>query len=187
MILDIGSDVLSSDGQTVGRVDRIIYQPDTMTVREFVVHEGVFFTTDRIVARDLIDRVDEDHAVHLRITAEETADLAPFIANQPIPVFRRGELIGTGGVSVGTRPGTAPRDAVTLSHRSVVYDSTGKHVGHLDEVVYSDRGVATSFIVDVGRFFHHDVYVPLSAVHSITHERIELDVTADDLEPASRA
>jgi hypothetical protein len=43
MQLDLGSHVPASDDQNIGRIDRIILESCTMTIRDFVVHQGTFF------------------------------------------------------------------------------------------------------------------------------------------------
>lgn len=185
MHLDIGSNVVTSDGQEVGKVDRIVFEPDSMRMREFVIHKGLFFTTDHIVHRELVDHIDDDHVVHLRLAADETDQLPPFVGEQHFPIFA-GSGFTAESATIRTTPGSAPRDAVILSHRSEVYDSEGKHIGHLDEVVYEQDGVATAFIVDAGFLFTYDLRVPLTAIHSITHDRIELAIPAEEAEQASR-
>lgn len=185
MRLDLGSHVKTSDGEDIGTVSRIIFESDPMKVREFVVHEGILVTHDRIVHRDQIDHVDGDHVVHLRISASEARDLPPFIAEQHMAVYSGGtHHIDT--PSVITTSGSVPRDAVVLSHRSEVYDSAGKHIGHLDEIVYDADGVSTSFIVDAGLIFTHDVVVPCAAIASVTHNRIELTITSEEAEESAR-
>lgn len=186
MNLDIGSDVRTSDGESVGKVDRIIFEVESMEMREFIIHKGPFFTTDRIVQRELIDHIDEEHVVHLRITADEAKQLPPFIGEQHQSVFASGGLY-VEEPTILTTPGSVPRDAVVLGHGSDVYDGDGKHIGHLDEVVYQDDGVATDFIIDAGRIFTHNVRVPVSSIRSIRHDRIELTMTVNEAEQASRA
>ena len=186
MNLDIGSNVLSSDGHRVGKVDRIIFESDSMSVREFVVHKGMLFLSrDRFVDRELVDHIGDEHTVHLSVTAEEAKDLPEFFFEQHTPIIA-GDSHHAEQVHIQTIPGSVPRDAVVLSHRSEVYDSEDKHIGHLDEVVYEQDGVATAFIVDAGRIFTHDVRVPVSAIHSITHDRIRLNITAEEAEEAAR-
>ena len=184
MNLDIGSNVLTSDGKSVGKVDRIIYQSDTKVMREFVVHKGPFFATDRIVHRELVDEIDDDHVVRLRITADEADELPPFVKEQHFAIYG-GSSLYIEQPTIMTKLGSAPRDAVVLSHRSKVYDSVGKQIGHLDEVVYEADGVATAFVVDAGFIFTHDVRVPLEAVRRVSHDRIELNLTSDEAEMAT--
>lgn len=186
MDLDLGSHVKSSDGKEVGRVDRIIYQPDTMKVREFVVHKGFFLRNDRIVSIHHVDRIDDDHTVHLKLPAEKTRDLPAFVVGEHVPVYS-GDL---GVVSqpnyIVARQSSVPTDAVVLTHGSDVYDSDGKHIGHLDEVRYDEDGCAREFVVDSGVVFTHDVRVPMTEVSRVTHDRIDLGLAARECQRAVR-
>ncbi|MEZ4521546.1 MAG: PRC-barrel domain-containing protein [Thermomicrobiales bacterium] len=183
MQLDLGSHVKTSDGEDIGTVSRIIFDTDKLMVREFVVHEGVLLTHDRIVHRELVDRIDDDHVVYLKMTASDADDLPAFVAEQHMPIYIS-DLHYVDTPKIVTTPGSVPRDAVVLSHGSEVYDSADKHIGHLDEIVYDDEGVSSAFIVDSGFFFTHDVVVPVEAIKSIAHGRIDLKITADEAEAA---
>jgi uncharacterized protein YrrD len=185
MQLDLGSHVKTKDGQDIGKVDRIVFEPESMTVREFVVHEGVLFTHDRIVGRALVDHIDGANTVHLRLNAEEAQDLPAFFAEQHEAIYT-GDLYHAQRPMVLITPGSVPRDAVVLSHRSQVYDRTGKHIGHLDEIVYRPDGVATAFIVDSGILFTHDLRVPVLGIKSVRHGRIDLSIESSDAMAAAR-
>lgn len=185
MNLDLGSHVKSSDGKDVGRVDRIFFDADRLTVRQFVVHKGMLLSEDRIVDRGHIDHIDSDHTVQLKLTADEVHNLQPYVVTEHRPVFV-GDYYHAEQPVFFTREGSKPTDAVVLSHRSDVYDVDGKHIGHIDEIHYDGDGKASSIVVDAGFLFIHDVTVPISAVKSITHDRIELSISADEAEKASR-
>lgn len=181
MQLDLGSHVKTSDGEDVGTVSRIIFQVQNMKVREFVVREGVLLTHDRIVHLDKVDHIDGDHVVHLRTSADEVDDLPGFVPEEHMPVYI-GDLLHVDTPTIITTKGSVPRDAVVLSHGSEVYDKHGKHIGNLDEIIYSGDGISSAFIVDSGFIFTNDVIVPVSAIKSITHDRIELKISADEAE-----
>mgnify|MGYP000114961104 CR=1 FL=1 len=79
MQIELGKPVVSKDGERVGRVDRIALDYDTREVEQIIVHQGVLLTRDRIVDRDLIERVEDDGTVRLAITAEEVERLPEFV------------------------------------------------------------------------------------------------------------
>lgn len=79
MQIELGKPVVSKDGERVGRVDRIALDYDTREVKQIIVHQGVLLTRDRIVDRDLIERIDEDGTIRLLITAEEVERLPEFV------------------------------------------------------------------------------------------------------------
>ncbi|MCM8749614.1 PRC-barrel domain-containing protein [Thermomicrobiaceae bacterium CFH 74404] len=79
MQIELGKPVVSKDGERVGRVDRIALDYDTREVEQIIVHQGVLLTRDRIVDRDLIERVEDDGTVRLAITAAEVERLPEFV------------------------------------------------------------------------------------------------------------
>ncbi len=186
MRLDMGSQVRTSDGKDAGKIKRIIFDGDTMTVRQFVAHEGIIFSEERMIDVEYIERVDDDHTVHLNISEDKVDDLTPFVHAEVMPLVTGDAWVTAEVHDVVRHPGSVPFDLLVLTHGTDVYDSNDKHIGNLDEVVYTDEGQASSFIVDAGRIFTHDVNVPVTAVKSMTHERIELNITAEAAEAANR-
>ena len=185
MQLDMGSHVRTSDDKDAGKIKRIIFDGDSMTVRQFVVDEGIFFAEERMVDIEYIDRIDDDHTIHLNITEEQVNDLTPYVHAQVMPVMS-GDLLEAQVQDIVVRPGSVPWDVLVLTHGTEVYDTNDKHIGHLDEIVYEEEGHASCFIVDSGFIFTHDVKVPVTAVKTITNDRIELNITSDEAEAASR-
>ena len=86
MDLELGKPVVSSDGEKVGSVDRLVFDANTRELRQIIVHQGTFLTRDRIVDRPMIDHVDDDGTVHLDATASVVDQLPEFVeANFLIP------------------------------------------------------------------------------------------------------
>ena len=81
MRIALGQDVFARDGQKVGTVDRVVLDDRSHRVDQIVVHKGVFFSTDKLVDRTMIERVD-DGGVHLSIGATEEEKLPDFYQGQ---------------------------------------------------------------------------------------------------------
>jgi sporulation protein YlmC with PRC-barrel domain len=173
MKLDLGSHVRTSDGRDIGKVDRIILETRSMTVREFVVHKGLFFGHDRFASVGIIDHIDHDGVVHLKITAERANELPEFMVEQHFPVFS-GSIQPRPDVYIITQAGSVPRDAVVLSHRTEAYDVDGHYVGYLDKVEYSEDGRVTHLILEVGVLALREITVPVEIIGGIRHDRITL-------------
>jgi uncharacterized protein YrrD len=56
-----GADVVSSDGQHVGDVERIIVDPDSNKVAHFVISQGVLFKDRKLVPAHWVKSVEEDN------------------------------------------------------------------------------------------------------------------------------
>jgi len=186
MQLDMGSHVRTSDDRDAGKIKRIIFDGDSMRVRQFVVHEGILFAEERMVDIGHVDRVDEDHTVRLKLNEQQVDELPPYAHEQVMPVAIGDPYARAKVHDVVVQSGSVPWDLLVLSHGTDVYDTNGKHIGHLDEIVYEDGGHASCFIVDSGFIFTHDVKVPVTAVKSMTTDRIEISITANEAEAASR-
>lgn len=86
MDLELGKPVVSSDGQQIGKVDRLVFDANTRELRQIIVHQGAFLSKDRIVDRPMIEMVDADGTVHLNATAQMVEQLPEFVeANFIIP------------------------------------------------------------------------------------------------------
>ncbi len=206
--LDVGKHVKSSDGKDVGRVDKLVMNPDTLMLHSFVIKGGHLFGHDVIAPLFTVDSVEEDGLVHLNIDAESARQLQPFVREQyyvtPPEDFH---VVGGGGFMVkegnpymlgppegGDRPVPAAvpnhlihnssisADMVMLTAGTDVYGSGGDKIGTVDEIIYTDDGHATAFIVKAGHLFHHDVRIPIAWVRLLTSREIHLRVTEEECE-----
>ena len=177
MQLDLGCHVRTSDDQDIGKIDRIILESRTMTIREFVVHQGTFFRHDRFIPIHFVDRVDPDGVVHLKITAAQASERAEYIGEQHMPIFT-GTLLTVPTIHIVTRQGSIPHDAVVLSHRTQVFDSEGKYLGYVDKVHYSDANQVSHIVLDTGDVFLWEMRIPVTSIASNRHDTITLDPDA---------
>lgn len=74
------------------------------------------------------------------------------------------------------------QDTVVLSEGTDVFDSDGEHLGRVDEIVYTEDGIMTAFIISAGFIFQHDARIPMDWVKTLTNERVELRVSSADVE-----
>jgi hypothetical protein len=173
MKLDLGNQVLASDGGDIGRIDRIVLETRTMTVREFVVHQGFLFRHDRFVALNLIDHIDDNGAVHLKLSAEQAQELPEFIGEQHVATFT-GTMQSRPGVHILTQQGSVPHDAVVLSHRTQVFDENDVYLGYLDKVEYTSDGRVSHVILHSGDVLLWEMRLPIEAIASVRHDRITM-------------
>ncbi len=79
MRIDIGKDVIASDGEKIGSVDRLVLDSETKDLNKFIVHKGMFWSEDRIVDIDLVSNVDADGNIHLRVPSDDEDTLPAFV------------------------------------------------------------------------------------------------------------
>lgn len=79
MQIEIGKNVIASDGEKLGSVDRLVMDNETHNLRKFVVHKGVFWPEDRIVDLDLVSEIDSEGNVHLRVPSDDEYTMPRFV------------------------------------------------------------------------------------------------------------
>lgn len=100
MDIKLGMPVRTSDGAQIGKVDRIVLNPDDGEFLEIIVHQGMILTRDRIVDRAQIADVDLDGTVYLTLTAVEAEELPAFVAHEHI--ISKGGDRGSVTLPIGT-------------------------------------------------------------------------------------
>ncbi len=72
-----GAVVNTADGQDVGRIDRVVLNPNTRRITHIVVRQGFLFTEDKLIPIGQIASADEQR-VTLKVTADRLGELEPF-------------------------------------------------------------------------------------------------------------
>jgi sporulation protein YlmC with PRC-barrel domain len=70
VVIGEGSDVVDRDGEKVGDVARLVFDPDGKHVTSFVVRKGFIFTEDKELPASVVDRVD-DGVIYLTVGKQE--------------------------------------------------------------------------------------------------------------------
>ena len=69
-VIGEGSDVVDRDGEKVGEVARLVFDPDGHRLTSFVARKGFIFTEDRELTASAITRID-DGVIYLRVSKRE--------------------------------------------------------------------------------------------------------------------
>lgn len=110
MRINLGTKVVTVDGQDVGKIDRLVVDPRSERMQEFVVRKGFFVEHDIIIPiGEVDDRVgnDDDDTVHLRMTADQVKQLPDFVEHSymsaPDGMYPGlfGDSVGMGGATAG--------------------------------------------------------------------------------------
>lgn len=81
-----GADVVTAAGDKVGDLERIVIDPVTQQVTHIIVGEGFFFTENRVLPIEVVDRADEEQVV-LKPTVDEDLDAWPvFEETYTVPI-----------------------------------------------------------------------------------------------------
>jgi uncharacterized protein YrrD len=162
------AEVITSDGQKVGQIDRMVIDPGSKELTHLVVKKGFLFTKDKVVPLDLVETASEDRIV-LKEGPQDPDDFPDFEKTHFIPVeeARTPEKRGSKGLSLlawyyplpggawwhtrmGAYPGypkppyvrrtelNIPDGTVPLEERAKVVSRDGEHVGDIERV-YADE------------------------------------------------
>ena len=209
MRIALGQTVLSSDGQKIGVIERVLFGSPGNVVEHVVVHHGITLQDDMVVSRIKIERVDAS-GVHLSLDAEATkqlprfdysfaaieADAVEITPPSPIPgmilfpdltpVIQEAPADATASVPAGEgpdlnadRPGRTP--GVVIGKGADVVAADGQHVGNVAEVEYGDDGSLETVTVQTGLLRHHRFTVQADQIAAIGDEEMVLNVPAGQL------
>jgi uncharacterized protein YrrD len=203
------AEVVTTNGDKVGEIDRVVIDPKTDTITHIVIREGFLFTSDKVVPVDWItvtskdtivlnaskDKVDtlpdfeETHYVP-REDSHYPEDYAPAYYWYPSatvdwwtdPGYRT--FFGAEAppfTKVTTR--ATPDGTVPLREGAKVYSSDDRHVGNVERV-FADRDSerATHFVIEAGLIFKERKLIPTSWIDTMTEDEVFLGVSSEFLE-----
>lgn len=78
MDIELGKNVYASDGEHIGEVERLIVDAEAKLVHEFLIKEGTFMSTDRVVNIELVRNIDND-GIHLNVASDQVDTLPAFV------------------------------------------------------------------------------------------------------------
>ena len=206
--VNVGAPVKSRDGKKLGVIKQLIVQPETYRVNGFILGKGVL-SDEHIVAADFVTATDRSGLV-LAIDKASVTELPTVIHEQLLrssgPLYDTGNHWVLRGPSGGQLPNTGAEsfymqaplgsvstqnvsnlsgDHVMISEGTDVFGSDGKKVGQVDEIFVEDRQI-TGVLVRGGRLRHHDVRISRAMIAGMSHQRIRLNVTAEEAERQSK-
>jgi uncharacterized protein YrrD len=79
------TDVLTSEDQRVGRIDRVVIDPKSKEVTHLVVKKGFLFTQDKVIPVDRVETTTEDRVV-LKKGTENADELPDFEETHHVPI-----------------------------------------------------------------------------------------------------
>lgn len=198
-----GSDVLTSDGEKIGTVDRVIIDPADKEISHIVVGEGMFFATGKVIPIEMVASTTKDE-VRLEKEVDELDSLpvfeeAQFVqlseAEQPFqdvdalywypPVggwWNMGNILGYAMPQyVLKAERNIPEDAVALEEGANVITQDGEHVGHIEKVETEEDRV-THLVISAGLLFKEQKTIPSQWIQEVRENEVLLSVDSETLE-----
>jgi uncharacterized protein YrrD len=199
MDFDFGADVRRPDGEKLGELRHVVYDPDTTQIVYLVVEHSGFEGREVLVPIGAVEGADDD-AVTLELSRQQFDSLRDFVTDRNVAPppdaanITEDEITepvnvpdvppvgaATGVESIAFTPIVQEirhipgRDEV-IDGNSVVWATDGE-VGKVRVVEMNDQTERiTGFVVEKGLIFHHDLFVPIDWVENIRPEVIVLNV-----------
>ena len=162
------AEVVKSDGQKVGKMDRVVFDPNSNELTHLIVQKGFLFTEDKVVPLDCVESATEERVV-LKEEQLDLDDFPNFEETHYVPVEEADELeereydsldklawyypvpgaawwrqrsLANPGISkppyVRKTEVNIPEGTVALEEGAKVVSSEGEHVGNIERV-YADE------------------------------------------------
>jgi len=162
------ADVISANGEKIGRIDRVVIDPKSDELTHLVVKKGFLFTKDKVVPIDLVESTSGDQVV-LKVGPQAPDDFPDFEETHYVQAPESGPYAkrNLGGVrplawyyplpggpwwraGMGGYPGypqppylrkteqNIPDDTVPLEEGAKVVSRDGEHVGDVERI-YADE------------------------------------------------
>lgn len=204
-----GMPVYSPNGKKLGKVKRVVLDPQSREVTHIIVDQGSLLSSDsRVIPMEVVEMSTSDR-VMLRADIDDLGDFQPFQEDYYVSVgdVRADEPTRPAGYAepmywyppVGNYYGynsgypsypyiskterNLPKGSAALKEGAVVKSRTGKNVGDVERVfVDNDSGQATHFVIAKGTLFTEEKLIPATWIETISDEHIELTVSEDFLE-----
>jgi len=195
--IEVGADVVCSDGEKVGSVDFVVVDPASFHITDVVVSTGPVLGRDIIVPLGSVERIEPKRVVlTLDKPALERCPDYVEINYQSLPTAWPGygmaglsyppdAVLAPGSMDVGEAGGhvNAPEGTVGLYEGMEVNSSDGHRVGRVDALDLDDASESVKAIVIKHGLLHsHEIRIPIEHVSTVEEDRVQLDIRKDEIE-----
>jgi uncharacterized protein YrrD len=204
MKLKKGADVLNSDGEKLGTLQRVIIDPQTKAVTHIVVEKGWLFSTNKVISFGELDPESEDTLV-VKGPHDDPDDFPAFEASHYVSLdendhpdadvdsvywYPPADLSWwrTGAAFMGYYPPmpaytvrttqNIPEGTVALEEGAKVISQDDHHVGSIEQVVVEPEDNRATHIVIHGGLFAERKLLPVLWISRIEEKEVYLSVSA---------
>jgi len=196
------AEIFSSVGEKIGKLDRVVLDPETKKVSHIVVKQGMLFPSSKVIPFSYIDL--DGERITLTKNAMELEDLPDFTESSYISTNRtddpeeNAESVyfypprhiawwTTGGRIWYPKPRyvlkterTIPEDTVALDEGAKVFGNDGEEVGNVERVIVEPaEKLATHIIVSKGFLTKEHKVVPTLWIRDVTEEKVYLSIDSE--------
>ena len=178
-----GLRVYSADPHEIGRITRVVLNPDSKQVTHIVVRRGGLFSEDRVIPIEWFDAASTDQ-MRLREKAITLESLAKFQTAQPMLVGGDGSVApANAGAALDGGCESPPDDSVALREGARVTSKDDEFLGHIDAVII-DRHTdcATHFVIEQGLLWKMRKRVPTFWCGIVAEDEVQLTLVEQEYE-----
>jgi uncharacterized protein YrrD len=197
-----GAEVVSSEGETIGALRRVMLDPRTKKVAFLVVERGFFFSEDKVVPLDFVEKVTEDRVL-LHESKQNLKELNTFEETHFVPLDPEGENVvqayywypplsgaNMGGYSLFPQPvyiekteRNIPENYVALREGARVIAVDGDHVGNIERIITDTRtNRATHLVISSGLLSREKKLIPAHWLGDVSDDEVHLSVESTFLD-----
>lgn len=192
-----GTDVVTRDGEKVGSVDRVVFDPRTKKLTHLVVHKGFLLPEDKLIPIDYVGNASEDRVVLRDDISGEMENFPDFELREYIPLGVEDAYATDFAAPMFWYPpyGAAwthqpahtvnveqniPEGAIALQEGANVIAEDDTHVGDVERILTdSATNRVTHLVISSGLLFKTRKLVPMNWVLHAKDNRVRLGVSAD--------
>lgn len=200
------ANIITTNGQSLGQIDRVVLNPATKVITDIVVRQGTLFNKeDRVIPIDFVVETTEENIVlredvgeldafppfeERRVVSESTdIDRKLSSGNSPQPVNYGFPEVGPSFVKppseqfVTRIEKNIPEGTVAMKEGARVITAEGKHVGSVERVL-ADASIdqITHLLISNGTFTKTAKLIPIKWVMVMGEDEVHLRVKSNSVE-----
>ena len=209
MELKEGTDVFTSTGEQVGKINRFVLNPANNEVTHVVVEKGWLLPDDKVIPMKMINSASEDRVI-LKAELGNFDELPPFEEKHYVELSE--EILAAGYPAFRFSPSyywypprgyigypefgaeyynwppvetlrNIPADTVPLKEGAEVIGADGEPVGSVEQIFVDETSRrATHFVVSTGVLPKSQKLIPVHWLKSMEEDRVHLVVTSELVE-----
>jgi len=189
--------IISADSKEVGRLERVVIDPQTKALTHIVIHKGLINAKDKVVPVDMIAAAVPD-SIGLRLSSDQLDELSDYEEtkySQGNDGWSGPAMQGaTGYMDTPNSPMTSaptlkekviniPPNTVALKEGAQVNTADGKHIGKLEQVLTSpESGQVTHLRVSHGVLRKESKLIDAAWIGTIEEKTVTLNTDSATVE-----
>lgn len=196
------AEVFSSAGEKIGKLDRVVLDPDTKEVSYLVVKQGILFATSKVIPFSYVDL--DGERITLTKNEAELEDLPDFVETsyvstekqvdseedaEPLYYYPPQHIAWwtTGGRIWYPKPNyvlktkkAVPDEMVALEEGATVVSKDGEEIGEIERVIVDEaEDRATHFVISKGLISKEHKLIPTLWITKVRGNQVYLSIDSD--------